>query len=349
MNKEFFLALEELEKKQGIPMEVMLRKTEEALTKACQKEFGGRDAAGNYSEPVIEVVSDVDKREIKTYLIKEVVADVDDPVKQVSLDEARTHNKRITVGKKLRTEIKTQNLHRISAKAARDVIIQGIREAEKENARREFENKEEEIITATVLRLTRDTGDIELKTDNGLIVLPADEMIPGEQFYAGQKVRVYYRKINRRDGNSDIRISRRDPGFIRCLFRLEIPEIDAGEVIIKNVAREAGSRTKISVYSENEEIDAVGSCIGPRGSRISVILDELAGEKVDIVAYSEDLCEYVKAALAPATVDFAELVEERSARIIVKPEQLSLAIGRDGQNARLAAKLTGCKVDIKTE
>lgn len=349
MNKEFFLALEELEKKQGISMTVMLKKTEEALVRACQKEFGGRDAAGVYSEPVIEVISDIDKREIKTYLIKTVVAVVDDPVKQISLEAAREHNKRTSVGKTIKIEIKTQNLHRISAKAARDVIIQGIREAEKENARREFENKEEEIITATVKRLSRDTDGFELDTDKGILVLPADEIIPGEQLCVGQKVKIYFRKINRRDGNSDVRISRKDAGLIRCMFKLEIPEVDSGEVVIKNIAREAGSRTKVSVYSTNEEIDAVGSCIGPKGMRIQHILDEIAGEKIDIVAYSEDTCEYVKAALAPATVESAELIEERSTRIIVKPEQLSLAIGRDGQNARLAAKLTGCKVDIKTE
>ncbi len=348
MNNEFFLALEELEKKQGIPVEVMLKKTEEALLKACQKEYGGKNAAGQYSEPRIEINIDREKHDIKAFLVKTVVNEIDDPVTQILLADAREHNKRISVGKEIRTEIKTKNLHRISAKAARDVIIQGIREAEKENARREFENKQEEIITATVVRIDRDTKDAELNTDNGILVLPAAEQIPGEDLSVGMKIKVYFRKVNRRD-RADVRISRTDTGFVKCLFKLQVPEIEAGTVVIKNIAREAGSRTKISVYSTDETVEAVGSCVGPKGMRIAAILDDLAGEKVDIVDYSEDMAEYVRAALAPANIVSVDMLEERSAHVVVSPDQLSLAIGKEGQNARLAAKLTSCKVDIKTE
>ena len=347
MNKPLFEALEELEKKQGIPETLMLAKIEEAITRACQKEFGGKTLSGQNSEAKIEVIIDPVKKDLKVYLLKEVVAELTDPVTQVTLEEAREHNKRITVGKILKTEIKPNNIHRMSAKAAKDVIIQGIREAEKENARREFENKKEEIVTATVRKIDKTTGDAELETDTGLLVLQYRDRIPDEDYRPGQKLKVYVRKVTRRDGHVDIRVSRSDANFIRCLFRLEVPEIEDGTVVIKHVAREAGSRTKIAVFSTDESVDPIGTCVGPRGMRISSILSDLSGEKVDIIKYSDDITEYVRAALSPATVISVELVDEKSTEVTVSPDQLSLAIGKEGQNARLAAKLTSCKIDIK--
>ncbi len=348
MNKQLFDALDELEKN-GIPKEHMISKIVEAITRACQKEFGGKNLAGQNSEAIIEVIVDEKKKDLRVFLIKNVVAEVQDPVTEILLEEARTHNKRITVGKQLRIEVKPNTLHRISAKVAKNTIVQGIREAENANARAAYDNKKEEIVTATIRSYDRNTGDIFLETDTGMLVLPYRDQIPGDIYRPGSKLKVYVRKITRADGDAEIRVSRTDANFIRCLFKLEVPEIGDGTVEIRNVAREAGSRTKISVVSNDDSLDPVGACIGPRGMRISSILNELSGEKIDIVKYSDDLGEYVRAALAPATVLSVEMTGEKSTKVIVAPDQLSLAIGREGQNARLAAKLTSCKIDIKTE
>ena len=349
MNSEFFSSLADLEKEYGIPQEYMLEKTKEALIKACQKEYNGRDNEGQPSEAVIRVAVDEAKKDIPCSLRKDVVETVTDPVTQISVADAREYNKRMTAGKVLEIEIKTKNLRRLSAGAAKSVIIQAIREAQKENSRREFENKREEIITATVTRVWDDTGDVEVDTDNGRLKLAEADQIPGEYLDVGMKVKIYFSEITRRGGMADIKISRTAPGFIRGLFRLEVPEVADGTVVVRNVAREAGSRSKVSVYTEDESIDPVGTCVGPHGMRIGNILDNLAGEKVDIVRYSDDKAEYIKSALAPAEVIDVEMLDEKISRVIVSPDQLSLAIGLSGQNARLAAKLTGCKIDIKTE
>jgi len=349
MNKEFFEALGMLEKEYGISQDYMIQKTEEAIVRACQKEFGGKNNAGQNSEPLIRVATDIEKKDIKCYIQKNVVAEVDDPVTQISVEDAKLVNKRMTVGKVLETEVKTKNLRRLSAGSAKSVIIQAIREAQKENSRKEFENKQEQIITATVAKIYDDTGDIEVETGNGLLKLPVAEQIPGEIYEIDQKIMIYFCKVDRRNGDSDIRISRSAAGFIKCLFKLSIPEISDGTVVIRNIAREAGSRTKISVMSNDPEVDPVGACIGPHGTRIGGILAEIGKEKIDVVVYNDDKAEYIKAALSPADVKSVEMLEERTAHVVVAPEQLSLAIGVQGQNARLAAKLTGCKVDIKTE
>ena len=349
MNSEFFNSLELLEKEYGISQEYMIAKTEEALVKACQKEYGGKNNAGQNSDPKIRVFTDPAKKEIKCFLQKEVVAEVDDPVTQISLTDAKLVNRRMTIGKILETEVKTKNLRRLSAGAAKSVIIQAIREAQKENSKREFENKHEEIITATVAKIWDDTGDIEVETGNGLLKLPYEEQIPDEYFEIGDKIMIYFCEINRASGENVIKISRTSPGFIRALFKLVIPEISDGTVTVKHIAREAGSRTKVSVASADEEVDPVGACIGPHGIRINGILDELGREKVDVVRWYEDKTEYIKSALAPADVISVEMVGDRMAHVVVAPDQLSLAIGSQGQNARLVAKLTGCKIDIKTE
>ncbi len=341
MNSEFFAALDELEQKRGISKAYMLEKIEAALVAAYKKEYGNNTN--------VRIHIDENKKDVRVYQQKEVVAEVEDPETQISVAEAKTHNKRMTVGKVLETEVKPKNFRRLSAGAARSVIIQAIREAERKIAQEAYEAKREEIITVTVSKIDEETGDVIIFTGNGYARLRQSEQIPGEEFFIGQKVKIYISEVNRESRGPLITISRAHPGLIRRMFELEVPEIQEGVVTIKGIAREAGSRTKIAVYSEDESVDPVGSCVGTRGVRINSILGELDGEKVDIVKYSEDTAEYIAAALAPATVESVTMLGEKTAHVVVRPDQLSLAIGREGQNARLAARLTGCKIDIKPE
>ncbi len=341
MNSEFFAALDELEAKQGISKEYMLEKIEAALTAAIKKEYGNNAR--------MRVHIDEKKRDLKVFQQRDVVAVVEDPECQISVEDAKQFNKRMTVGKVLETEVKTKNLRRLSAGAARSVIIQGIREAERKIAQEAYESKKENIITATVSKYDSESGNILLETGNGYAVLKPEEQIPGEIYRIGQKLRIYILEVNRDARGPLVTISRSHRGFIRCLFELEVPEIADGTVVIKGIAREAGSRTKIAVASNDETVDPVGACVGPRGARINSVCNEIGNEKIDIIRYSENLEDYVAAALSPASVVSVEATGERSVKVIVNPDQLSLAIGREGQNARLAARLTGCKIDIKTE
>ena len=340
MNSEFFTALDMLEKEKGIPKAYMLEKTEAALVAAYKKAYDNMN---------FRVAVDEAKKDIKLYQQKEVVEEVTNPTTQISLEDAKEISKRYTVGKIVETEIKTKNLSRIAAGAAKSVITQAIREAEKAIKREAYELIREEIITATVLKVDSETGDALIDTDTSKAVLKKNDQIPGEILRVGDKIKVYVSEVNREDRGPLVLLSRKDPGLVRRMFELEVPEIKDGIVAIKSIAREAGSRTKIAVYSRSEDVDAVGACIGNRGMRISAVLDELAGEKIDIIPYSENAEEFVKAALAPATVISVISTGERSCKVIVTPDQLSLAIGKEGQNARLAARLTGYKIDIKTE
>ena len=340
MNSEFFTALDMLEKEKGIPKAYMLEKTEAALVAAYKKAYDNMN---------VRVAVDEAKKDIKLYQQKEVVEEVTNPTTQISLEDAKEISKRYTVGKIVETEIKTKNLSRIAAGAAKSVITQAIREAEKAIKREAYELIREEIITATVLKVDSETGDALIDTDTSKAVLKKNDQIPGEILRVGDKIKVYVSEVNREDRGPLVLLSRKDPGLVRRMFELEVPEIKDGIVAIKSIAREAGSRTKIAVYSRSDDVDAVGACIGNRGMRISAVLDELAGEKIDIIPYSENEEEFVKAALAPATVISVISTGERSCKVIVTPDQLSLAIGKEGQNARLAARLTGYKIDIKTE
>ena len=340
MNSEFFTALDMLEKEKGIPKAYMLEKTEAALVAAYKKAYDNMN---------VRVAVDEAKKDIKLYQQKEVVEEVTNPTTQISLEDAKEISKRYTVGKIVETEIKTKNLSRIAAGAAKSVITQAIREAEKAIKREAYELIREEIITATVLKVDSETGDALIDTDTSKAVLKKNDQIPGEILRVGDKIKVYVSEVNREDRGPLVLLSRKDPGLVRRMFELEVPEIKDGIVAIKSIAREAGSRTKIAVYSRSDDVDAVGACIGNRGMRISAVIDELAGEKIDIIPYSENAEEFVKAALAPATVISVISTGERSCKVIVTPDQLSLAIGKEGQNARLAARLTGYKIDIKTE
>ena len=341
MNSEFFAALDELEQKRGIPKAYMLEKIEAALVAAYKKEYGNNTN--------VRVQIDENKKDVRIFQQKEVVAEVDDPETQISLEEAKLRNKRSTVGKILEFELKPKNFRRLSAGAARSVIIQAIREAERKIAQDAYEAKREEIITATVSKIDDETGDVIIFTGTGNARLRQSEQIPGEVLSIGQKIKIYISEVNREARGPLVTISRAHPGLVRRMFELEVPEIQDGTVSIKGIAREAGSRTKIAVHSNDESVDPVGSCVGAKGMRINTILGELGGEKVDIVKYSEDPAEYIAAALAPATVQSVTMLGDKTAHVVVKADQLSLAIGREGQNARLAARLTGCKIDIKPE
>ncbi len=341
MNTEFFTALDMLQKEKGIPPEYMYEKIEAALTAAYKKEYGNNTN--------VRVVIDPAKKDVRIYQQKEVVEEVTDPETQISLEDARAISKRYTVGKVVETELKTKNFRRLSAGAAKSVIIQGIREGERRVMQEAYENKKEEIITATVSKVDRETGNVVVETGTSYATLLRSEQIPGETFEVGDRIRVFVIEVNRESRGPLVTLSRVHPGLVRRMFELEIPEIADGVVLVKGVAREAGSRTKIAVMSRDPDVDPVGACIGNHGMRISSIVEELRGEKVDIVKYSEDLAEYVAASLSPATVESVTVTDERTCRVFVAPDQLSLAIGKEGQNARLAARLTGCKIDIKAE
>ena len=341
MNTEFFNALDILEKEKGISKEYMLEKVEAALVAAFK-----RDNNGNSN---VRVVMDPVKKDVKVYSVKNIVEEVMDPETEISLEAAKAINRRHVLGGVVETEIKTKSFGRISAQTAKQVIIQGIREAERSMAVKAYESKKEEIISAVVTKVDPTNGNIVVDTGTSEAVLLKSEQIPGESFTVGDHMKVFVMEVNSEVKGPLVTLSRSNPHFVKRLFELEIPEIADGTVVIHNVSREPGSRTKISVSSRNADVDAVGACIGAGGRRISEIVNELGGEKIDIVNYSETPEEYVRAALAPASVKSVVLESERACRVIVAPDQLSLAIGMEGQNARLAARLTGFKIDIKTE
>ena len=341
MNKEFFIALDMLEKEKGIPKEYMLEKVEAALLSACKKEYG--------QSTVVRVAVDPVKEDLKVYIQKEVVAEVTNPQCEISLEEAKAISRRYTIGKIVETEVKTKNVRRLSASAAKSVIIQGIREGERKAMQEAYESKRGEIITATVSKVFTDNGNVLLETGNGHATLIKSEQIPGETFTVGEQIKVFVTEVNKDIKGPIVTLSRVNPGLVRRMFELEIPEIQDGIVMVKGVSREAGSRTKIAVWSRDEDVDAVGACIGNHGMRIQEIVSELRGEKIDIVKYSEDPAEYVAAALAPANVRSVEFTDDKACKVIVDNDQLSLAIGKEGQNARLAVRLTGFKIDIKAE
>jgi N utilization substance protein A len=342
MNAEFFTALDLLESEKGISKEYMIEKLEAALAKACQREVG--------ATTVIRVQLDPVKADFKVFQRRDVVPDgeVEDTNYQISLSEAKALSRRHKLGGVVETELKTKNFRRLSAQAGKQMIIQAIRDAERERQTREYEEKREEIITAIVDKVDNTTGNLILDTGTGYATLLKGEQIPGEMHDVGDRIKVFISEVKSGEMRGPlVTLSRIHPNFVKRLFELEIPEIQDGTILIKGVSREAGSRSKIAVYSRDENVDAVGSCIGKNGMRINAILDELGGEKIDIIKYSDEITEYVAEALSPAKVISVEMDGERSCRVTVSPDQLSLAIGKEGQNAKLVARLTGCKIDIK--
>ncbi len=346
MNAEFYNALEALEKEKGISTEYMLEKIEAALTSAFRREVGGEN---------VRIVLDPKKRDMKVYRLMTIVEEVTDPTTELTQEQAltakaekRAKGRSTKIGAVLEFELNPKNFRRLSAAAAKQVIIQAIREAERNNMVREYESKKETVITAVVEKIDPENGNAVLNLGTGYATLLKSEQIPGESYTVGDHIKVILTDIHSAEARGPmVSISRSHPNLLRRLFELEIPEVADGTVEVKSVSREAGSRSKIAVVSHNESVDAVGACIGKGGVRIAPILAELAGEKVDVVHFSEDPATYVAEALSPAKVLSVELEGERTCRVRVAPDQLSNAIGKEGQNAKLAARLTGFKIDIK--
>lgn len=344
-NKEFFEALRLMEKEKGIPAEFLAEKIANAIVVAERRDYDGLD--------IVHCDIDVEKEKIDVYVVKEVVEEIDPEheKEQILLDEALTYSKRATVGTSVKVKLNTKNFGRIVAQTAKHVIRQGIREAEHGMVLEEFQSKHSEIVSATVASVDPVTENVTLSIGKSEAILPRSEQVPTEHLKEGQIIKVYIVDVRETEKGPKIMISRTHPGFVKRLFEMEVPEIFDGIVEIKAVSREAGMRTKMAVYSKDENVDPIGACIGPKGQRVSTIVEELGGEKIDIVKYSEDIAAFVSEALSPASVVSVEIVDEaaKSCRASVPDHQLSLAIGNKGQNARLAAKLTGWKIDIRPE
>ncbi len=343
---EIFASLRELEKINGIPVDYMVERLKQALTNAYRK-----DREDNRDIPGENVVVDLSEQGLSMHLVKTVVEEVEDSAVEIHIDAARHANPNAQIGDAVSIPIDIQKFGRIAAQTAKQVVIQGIREAERGAIYESYSSKSQELLTGSVLRIDP-TGDIFVRIGQGTeqndAVLRVSEQIPGEHYEPGDLIRVYVLEVRRVARGPLVHVSRTHPNVVRRLFELETPEIADGQVEIRNIAREAGSRSKIAVRAAMEGIDPVGACVGPRGGRVGAVVEELRGEKIDIVVYSEDPCEYVKAALSPADVLSVTLVPgQKACRVIVPDDQLSLAIGKEGQNARLAARLTGYKIDIK--
>ncbi len=343
--KEFFSAISDIEREKGIPKSYMLEKITLALVSAYKRDHEG------ITDNVI-VDANEETCEVRMFVKKDVVEVVDNPHTEISLEEAQRALPRAQLGDVLRIEIKPKNFGRIAAQTARQVIIQGMREAERGMIFDEFSAKEHEILTGTVTRVDERSGALSIRLTSGSeftdAFLSTGEQVKGEAVHEGDRIRVYVVEVRRSTRGPQVLISRTHPGLVKRLFELEVPEIYDGTVEIISTAREAGSRTKLAVWSEDPNVDPIGACVGPKGQRVNAVVEELQGEKVDIIKFSEDPAEYVAAALAPADVlSVIELEEGKSCRAIVPDDQLSLAIGKEGQNARLAARLTGYKIDIR--
>ena len=344
---EIFASLRELEKIKGIPVDYMLERLKQALTNAYRK-----DREDHRDIPGENVVVNISEEGLTMHQIKTVVDELTDIALEIHIDTARLKNPDLKVGDTVSIPIDIQKFGRIAAQTAKQVVIQGIREAERGVMYESYSSKAQELLTGTVLRIDPITGDMFIRIGQGTeqndAVLRASEQIPGEKHTEGDLIRVYVLEVHKANRGPLVHVSRTHPNVVRRLFELETPEIAEGQVEIRNIAREAGARSKMAVRATMEGIDPVGACVGPRGGRVGAVVEELGGEKIDIVVWSEDPCQYVKAALSPADVISVTLVPgQKACRVVVPDDQLSLAIGKEGQNARLAARLTGYKIDIK--
>ncbi len=344
---EIFDSLRELEKIKGIPVDYMVERLKQALTNAYRK-----DREDHRDVPAENVVVSLSEEGLSMHQIKTVVEVMDDVALQIPLDTARRYNPSLNVGDTVAIPVDIQKFGRIAAQTAKQVVIQGIREAERGVMYESYSSKAQELLLGTVLRIDPTTGDMFVRIGSGNeqsdAVLRASEQIPGEKYTEGQTIRVYVLEVHKPGRGPLVHVSRTHPNLVRRLFELETPEIAEGQVEVRNIAREAGSRSKMAVRATMEGIDPVGACVGPRGGRVGAVVEELGGEKIDIVVWSEDPCEYVRAALSPAEVISVTLIPgQKACRCLVPDDQLSLAIGKEGQNARLAARLTGYKIDIK--
>ena len=345
MNAEFFEALAMLEKERGLPADYLLEKIKNAIVIAVKKDYEVEDEN-------VSVVIEPDQGKFSVSLLKTVVEEVEDPATEISLEEAQQKKKSCKVGDEYAIPLKTKDFGRIAAQTAKHVIRQGLKEAERSQMYAEMQSKAHEIISAVVTNIEPVKGIVTLELGKGgVATLPRNEQVAGEELREGQHVKVYVVDVMETERGPRMMISRTHPGLVKRMFEMEVPEIFDGTVEIKAISREAGARTKMAVWSKDENVDPVGACTGPRGQRVANIVEELGGEKIDIVRWSEDPAQFISAALSPATVVGVELLEgdTKSCRVTVPDHQLSLAIGNKGQNARLCARLTGYNIDIRPE
>lgn len=340
INKDFFQALDELEAQKKINKEQFLETLEAALTSAYKKMYGEAKNALVKLNP--------DKNTIKIYSYKTVVNEVEDPDKEISLEDARQIKKSYDVGDSVVNEESTKDFGRIAAQTAKQVVMQRLKEIERQMAISELSEKEDELLTTVVKRIDNGNIYVQIAGSHTEGIMMENDQIPGEKFNVGDRIKVYVKKIKESFKGTQVQVSRGNIGFVRKLFELEIPEIASGDVVIKNIARDAGNRTKVAVFSDKPNVDALGACVGNRGVRINTIVSEMNGEKIDLVLYSDDALEYIARALSPAKVLSVETNESlKASRVVVPDDKLSLAIGKNGQNVRLAARLTGWKIDVK--
>ena len=340
-SKELIMAIEELEKERGINKQYLLESLESALVTAYKRNF---DSAEN-----VKVTMDENTGDIKVFSVKEVVEEVEDENLQIRLAEAKKIEKKAAIGDNVQIEIIPRNFGRIAAQTAKQVIVQKIREAERNMIFTEYNERKGEIVSGIVQKSEGGTVVLDLGRLEGIMLLK--DQIPTENYKVNDKIRAYVVNVEKGiKGAPQVLVSRSHPDFVRKLFEFEIPEIYEGLIEIKSISRDAGSRSKVAVYSTNENIDPVGSCVGQKGIRIQNIINELKGEKIDVIEWNEDPAIFISAAILPAQVMAVDIKEEEKfAQVIVPDDQLSLAIGKAGQNARLAAKLTNWKIDIKSE
>ena len=334
-----------LEKERGLPADYLLEKIKNAIVIALKKDYEVEDEN-------VSVVIEPDQGKFSVSLLKTVVEEVEDPATEISLEEAQQKKKSCKVGDEYAIPLKTKDFGRIAAQTAKHVIRQGLKEAERSQMYAEMQSKAHEIISAVVTNIEPVKGIVTLELGKGgVATLPRNEQVAGEELREGQHVKVYVVDVMETERGPRMMISRTHPGLVERMFEMEVPEIFDGTVEIKAISREAGARTKMAVWSKDENVDPVGACIGPRGQRVANIVEELGGEKIDIVRWSEDPAQFISAALSPATVVGVELLEgdTKSCRVTVPDHQLSLAIGNKGQNARLCARLTGYNIDIRPE
>ncbi len=343
MNSEFFEALSLLEKERGISEEYLIEKIKAAIVIAVKKSYDVEENVSVVIEPATGKFS--------VAIVKDIVDEVEDPRTQMTLEEAQTIKKSARVGTQIEIPLKPKEFGRIAAQTAKHVIRQALREAERSQLYAEMQSRAHEIVTAQVMKVDEARGLVVVDLGKNEAVLPRNEQVPGEVLHEGERIKVYVVDVAVTERGPKIMISRTHPGLVKRMFEMEVPEIFDGTVEIKAIAREAGMRTKMAVYSKDENVDPVGACIGTRGARVARIVEELGGEKIDIIRYSEDPVEFISAALSPATVVKVELLEgdTKSCRVTVPDHQLSLAIGNRGQNARLTARLTGYNIDIRPE
>lgn len=339
MNKDFIRALDEIEKEKGIKKDDIIATLEKALLKSYEE---------NYNSSNVEIEINKETGDTKVYSVREVVEEVIDKKNQISLEEALTHNKRAKIGQMIKIKVTPKNFLRVAAQKAKNIVVQYIRNAENKSIYDSYIDKEHELINGNVQRIDSNNIYVNIGRTEGFI--PYKEQVEGEDFNPGDRIKVYVKEVKDTSKGPQIILSRKDSSFVTRLFEMEIPEISQGTVEIMSVSREAGYRTKVAVYAKDETIDPVGATVGLKGSRVNAIVDEINGEKIDIVVWSKDPKVYISNSLSPSEVVDVFVDEEKKEAVAFVPDsQLSLAIGKEGQNVRLAAKLTNWKIDIKPQ